>query len=216
MVAYADDTSGQRDNLVTVLNSYGNVNVYIQANNGRELIELILKSDTFPDVVMLDINMPVMNGFETLNELMRRWPDLKTLIVTVHGSELYIMRMITGGAKGFLLKSSFTRQIERAILTIYNDGIYYSEETKAFKDHKIKLPNFTERELTVLKYCCSDLSYQEIARKMETTAKSVEGIKENLFKKLKVNSRLTLALYAIELGIVTKEISPEITIENLR
>ncbi len=210
-IAYADDHKAVRKGIISFLYGLGGIIVDIEANNGKELIRQMEKADRLPDVCILDINMPQMDGFEALVEIKKRWQYVKVLIVTVHDTELYIMRMIRSGANGYLLKSCDPEEIKKALFTIHNNGVYFSDVITsqffyAVQNKEIKLPNFTAREIEVLKFCCTDLSYAKIAEKMRTTSRSVEGYRDSLFKKLKVNSRVSLALYAVQFGYVPLEI----------
>ncbi|XZF13924.1 response regulator transcription factor [Chitinophagaceae bacterium MMS25-I14] len=210
-VAYADDHATVRKGIITFMGELGGISVDIEAGNGKDLLKQLEQAEHVPDICIIDINMPEMNGFDTLIEIKKRWPNMKTLVLTIFDHELYIIRMILNGANGYLLKSCDPTDIKKALVSIYNNGIYHSELVSsqflhAIKNKEIKLPNFTEKELQVLKYCCSDLSYAQIAKNMNTTARSVEGYRDSLFKKLKVNSRVSLALYAVQAGITPLEI----------
>jgi len=210
-IAFADDHKAVRKGIISFLNGLGGIVVDIEANNGKELIKQLEKAKRLPDVCILDINMPQMDGFETLTEIMKRWQSMKVLILTVHDAELYVIRMIRNGANGYLLKSCDPEEIKKALFTIHTKGVYFSDVISsqffhAVQNKEIKLPNFTAKEVEVLKYCCTDLSYAQIAEKMRTTSRSVEGYRDSLFKKLKVNSRVSLALYAVQFGYVPLEI----------
>jgi two-component system invasion response regulator UvrY len=122
--------------------------------------------------------------------------------------------MIMAGARGYLPKSCSPREIETAIVTIHKQGYYHSELAdhtvfKAVEKKEIWIPKFTAQEIEVMKYCCTDMSYAEIAEKLGTTTRSVEGHRDSLFKKLEINARITLAFIAIELGIVPLELQPD-------
>jgi len=215
-IAYADDHAIVRKGIITFIKEMGGIEVDIEAGNGRDLINQLEKAKTLPDICMIDINMPGLNGFDTLIEIKERWPQMRTLVLTIFDHELYIIRMIKHGANGYLLKSCDPEDIKRALTSIYLNGFYHSEMVNtqllfAIKNKEVKLPHFTEKELQVLKYCCTDLSYAQIAQKMETTSRSVEGYRDSLFKKLKVNSRVSLALYAVQAGITPMEVFGNLT-----
>ncbi len=210
-IAYADDHTAVRKGIISFLSGLGGIVVDIEANNGKELIKQLEKVKRLPDVCLLDINMPQMDGFETLVEIKKRWQSMKVLILTVHDAELYVIRMIRNGANGYLLKSCDPEEIKKALFTIDTKGVYFSDVISsrffhAIQNKEIKLPNFTAKEIEVLKYCCTDMSYAQIGEKMGTTSRSVEGYRDSLFKKLKVNSRVSLALYAVRFGYVPLEI----------
>jgi len=211
-IAYADDHKIVRKGIISFMNELGGINVVAEANNGRELIDNIIKSDIVPDVCILDISMPVMNGFDTIVELKKRWPNIKVLVLTIFQTDIYIIRMIMYGANGYLLKNCDPEEIKKALTTICNNGVYFSDSTarhffNAVQNEEIKLPSLTAREMQVLHMCCSDLSYAQIAEKIGTTTRSVEGYRDSLFKKLKTGSRVSLAMFAVQFGLVPMEIN---------
>lgn len=209
-IAYADDHKVVRKGLVFFLNSMWGIQVDIEADNGKDLITQLQNAGRLPDICLLDINMPEMNGFETIIKIKENWPQMKVLVLTVFDNEAYIIRMISYGANGYLLKSCDPEEIKAAILSIHNDGMYYSGNfTRQFvgdiKSKKVKPPKFTEGEALVLKYSCTDLSYSEIAGKLGTTTRSVEGYRDSLFKKLNVHNRVGLAMFAVQFGFAPIE-----------
>jgi len=207
-IAYAEDHTIVRKGVIALLESLGGIVVDIEAENGKELISKIEMTGQLPDVCVLDIDMPVMNGFETLIYLKKKWPEIKTLVLTLYHEDLYIIKMIRNGANGYLVKRCSPHEIKKALQSICNNGYYYSEVAnhqyfKLVNNKVIRLPNFTPKEIEVLRYSCTDLSYAEIGEKMKTTQRSVEGIRDSLFKKLDVHSRSSLVICAIKYGIVT-------------
>ena len=210
-IAYADDHVVVRKGIIAILQSLGGIVVDADASNGRELIERLEALPRLPHICMLDINMPVMNGFDTIVALKKRWPALRILVLTIFETEHYIIRMIRNGANGYLLKSCDPDEIKRALTEIHQYGSYHSTQapvhfTRAIQQNLIRLPSLTEKEATLLKYACTDLTYAEIAVKMKTTPRSVEGYRDSIFKKLQVSSRVGLALYAVQAGLVPLEI----------
>src|SRR5690606_33677819 len=124
-IAYADDHTAVRKGIISFLSGLGGIVVDIEANNGKELIKQLEKVKRLPDVCLLDINMPQMDGFETLVEIKKRWQSMKVLILTVHDAELYVIRMIRNGANGYLLKSCDPEEIKKALFTIDTKGVYF-------------------------------------------------------------------------------------------
>lgn len=209
LVAFADDHTTVRKTVAAFLTGLGGIEVIIQASNGKELIEAIEAAPQKPDVVMIDINMPVMNGFETLLRLKERWENIRVLVLTTFMDELYVCKMIRYGANGYLSKDCDPDEIKRALVAIREHGMYYSdffvEKMAVVVKDKKKEPRITERELQFMKHCISDMTYFQIASLMKTTQKSVEGYRDSLFRKLGINSRVGLAIYAIKSGLVTME-----------
>jgi len=209
-VAFADDHVMVRKGIISLLNSVGGIDVIIEADNGQQLITEIEEAKKKPEICILDINMPDMDGFTLLCEIKRKWPDMKILILTASDSELYVIRTMQAGANGYLLKRSDIEIVKEALCSIHSEGYYYSDCANSTIFHlvntkAIKLQSLTESEITVLKYCCSDLTYGQIAQKMHTTIRSVEGCRDRLFNKLNLNNRTGLALFAIRFGLVTLE-----------
>jgi len=211
-VAYAEDHKAVRKGIISFINDLGGIQVDIEADNGNDLIQQIQKAKELPDVCILDINMKGMNGFETIQELKKKWPAIKVLVLTIFDLEMYIIRMILYGANGYLLKSCDPEEIKNAVIAIHKYGIYYSEVAtrqffKAVHNKEIKLPQFTTKELQLLHYCSSDLSYSQIAEKTGTTKRAVEGHRDSLFKKLNTHSRICLALFAVQFGLTQLDIN---------
>ncbi|MGN6568035.1 MAG: response regulator transcription factor [Flavipsychrobacter sp.] len=206
-IGFADDHNLVRKGIISMLSKLGGVDIVIEAVNGRELISKMEAAQKLPDLCILDISMPVMDGFTVLHEIKRRWPFMKILILTAFFSEIYIIRMMLAGANGYLLKECDIEEVKAAVISIYEEGYYYSECANSTVFHlintnAIKTQAFTENEIEVLKYCCSDLSYSQIAQQMNTTIRSVEGYRDRLFHKLNVNNRVALVLFAIQFGLV--------------
>ncbi|MGN6568105.1 MAG: response regulator transcription factor [Flavipsychrobacter sp.] len=207
-IAYADDHTLVRKAIINYISEGEHLLVDIEAENGQDLINKLETSPKMPDLCLIDVSMPVMNGFDTLIEIKKRWPDMSTLILSVFDDELYIIRMIMSGANGYLLKNCSPGELKNAIESVYNNGYYYNSQRvrkyyKMVENKEIKLPRFTPNELEVLKYSCSDLSYSEIANRMGKTSRSIEGYRDSLFRKLNINSRVGLVIHAIKFGIVT-------------
>lgn len=209
-LAYAEDHVVVRKGVIALINSLGGIRVDIEAGDGKELLAQISKAEHKPDVCLLDINMPVMNGLDTLTELRKKWPDIGVLVLSGVGLDMVIVNMIMKGANGYLLKNCRPEEVKEGVLSVYNDGIYFSNVVTrnyfhGIRNKEIRHSHFTENELNVLKKCCSSLSYAEIAKEMNTTTRSVEGLRDSLFKKLQMNNRVSLAMFAVQTGIVPIE-----------
>lgn len=204
-VAYADDHIAVRRGITANLEKDGLIKVIIQGNNGEELLEQLMNCTVLPDVCLLDINMPKMDGFRLLKEIKRNWPEMGCLILTVFEIESYVIEMIKFGANGYILKSCDPEEIVSAVCAIKEDGYFYSEVAgnttfNNVNSKKFKSILLTEREIDFLKYICTDLSYADIATEMKTTFKTVDGLRERICVKLNVTTRIGLALASIQLG----------------
>jgi DNA-binding NarL/FixJ family response regulator len=211
-VAYAEDHVAVRKGIISILQLSGDIEVDIEADNGAEMLRKLMQTRKLPDVCIIDINMPEMDGFSLLLEIKKRWPRMRTLILTLYDNEAYIIKMIRQGANGYLLKTCDPAEIRTALISIHEHGYYYSHTADQRKfdavlNKEVKPLHLTDAEKEFLKYSCADLSYSEIAVRMNTSLRSVQGYRDRLFKKLNVSNRVALALYAIQEGIVTIEIS---------
>jgi DNA-binding NarL/FixJ family response regulator len=213
-IAYADDHALVRKGITDYIRSFGPAyKVTIQAANGLELLEQLTQASELPDLCILDIFMPVMNGLEALVKIRERWPRMKALVLTAHNTDYYMLQFLRAGANGFLQKSCEPEELKNAVTAIYEHGVY-SSDAAVYKYHKSEdnhehiVPEFTDMEIAVLKLCCSDLSYTQIAQKLNTTMHSVDWYRSSLFKKLQVASRSGLVMFAIQFGLVELDIDP--------
>lgn len=210
-VALVDDHTLLRNALATLIDSFEGCKVIISANNGLELIEYLQK-DVIPDLILLDLNMPVLDGFETITELKKKYPAILVLMLTMYDSELSLIRLLKLGVNGFLKKDIHPEELKRAIKTVIQSGYYYSNAISAklaalFRqntDASLPLQQviLNDQDLWFLELSASDLTYKEIAQKMSLTPRSIDAIRDQLFIKLDVKSRVGLAIIAIKNGLV--------------
>lgn len=207
-VAIADDHRLMRGALAKLVNSFEGYTVIIEADNGKDL-QVKLSESILPDVVLLDVNMPEMDGFETTQWLHKTYPFVKVLALSMLSDERTIIRMFRLGAKGYLLKNTDAAELRRALDSIVEKNVYLSEyvsdklvsglHSDAFVDPKDAILNEKEREF--LRWTCSELSYKDIAAKMFLSPRTIDDYRQSLFNKLKVHSRVGLVMYAIRSGI---------------
>jgi DNA-binding NarL/FixJ family response regulator len=205
-IAIADDHALVRRGLSQMLQS-NNFDVIAEASNGLELIKLI--KENLPKVVLLDINMPVLDGISTMHQIQNMNLQVKVLALSMMDDDGSVIRMIKAGAKGYVLKDSEPEELIQAIRIIADNGFYYSERiagrisslqfNSESNDHINKL---SQRELDFLVLASSDLSYKEIADKMIVSVRTVDGYRDSIYEKLKIHSRIGLVLYAIRHKIV--------------
>ena len=207
-----DDHVLLRNALSSLIDSFGNCKVIHQSGNGKELLES-LQSGIKPDVIILDLNMPVMNGLETAQWLQINAPDIKVLMLTMYDSELSLIRLLQAGVKGFLKKDIHPNELKFAISSVLEAGYYYSNHTTGkivnlFRQNSpgiltLQKAILSDQEIVFLKFACSDLTYKEIAGNMKLNPRAIDTIRDQLFVKLDVKSRVGLAIVAIRHGIVT-------------
>lgn len=180
--------------------------VICNSYNGEEFIETLAKQKILPDVVLMDVNMPVKNGIETTQYLKENFPDIKVIALTMEDDEKTIIAMLKAGARGYLLKDMSPKILFDAIDTVYHKGVFYTDmvtqcllnirtEKNEVKD---LLEDLKEREKEFIKLACSELTYKEIAEKMFLSPKTVDGYRDSVFTKLDVKSRVGLVLFALK------------------
>ncbi|MFO8067759.1 MAG: response regulator transcription factor [Bacteroidales bacterium] len=207
-VLIVDDHEIFRNGLKMVLGKLKYVELAGEAENGQEFIDFLGKE--VPDIVLLDIEMPVLNGVEAAKIAMNKYPKLKIIALTMFGEDEYIQSMLDVGAKGFLMKNINKETLDKAILTVHNGGNYYSEElfeffTKQFKKEKESPEeelNLTRREKEILQLLCEGLSNKEIADALFISERTVLGHKTNLLTKTNTKNSLSLMAYAIKKKLV--------------
>lgn len=209
-----DDHNLFRKGLIKLVNLGDHENKYeiqFEAENGSDLKDKIDRK-RLPDIIMMDIDMPDMDGFETVAWLNKYFPSVKVLVISMLETEEAIVRMLRLGVKGYLSKDIEVEDMHIALNAIAEKGFYYSDlvatimakqiqqgDTSASKPIQF---NLTENEIEFIKLACTDLTYQQIADKMHLSPKTVDGYRETVFGKLNVKSRVALAMSAVKNGLV--------------
>lgn len=203
-IAIVDDHLLFAQSLTSLVSTFEKYNVLFHAPNGKEFITEMENRKETPDVVLLDINMPVMDGLETMAWIKEHYPDLKVLALSMDDREETIIKMLRLGARGYLLKDIHPNIFEKAIEDVLTKGFYFSDKiTNTILDSIDKKDNSNElrlkdREMEFLKLACTERTYKEIADDMFLSPKTIDGYREVLFEKLEVKSRIGLVLYAIK------------------
>ena len=207
-VAIADDHSLLRNALAKLINGFDGYNVVMEADNGKDLCNKLVQN-VLPDIVLLDVNMPEMDGFETTQWLHKKYPQIKVLALSMLSDERTIIKIFRLGAKGYLLKNTDQTELKTALDSVMNKNVYLSEyvsgklvsglRNNVDADEKEAVLNEKEREF--LRWTCSELSYKEIAEKMFISPRTVDDYRQALFTRLKVHSRVGLVMYAIKNGV---------------
>lgn len=208
-VAITDDHSLLRNALAKMVNTFDGYSVSFEADNGKDLKQKIVTLGR-PDIVMLDVNMPQMDGFETAQWLHKSHPQIKILALSMLSDEKSIIKMFRLGAKGYLLKNTEPEELKNALDSLVAKDVYLSDYVSGklvsglhqgvIETEKEIVLNETEREF--LRWSCSELAYREIAEKMNVSARTVDDYRQSLFTRLNVHSRVGLVMYAIKNGIV--------------
>jgi two-component system, NarL family, invasion response regulator UvrY len=205
-IALIDDHVLIRNALKELINRFDGFEVILEASNGQEFIS---RCKTPPNIALVDINMPVMDGFETAAYIRQNLPDVKILALTVNDDDESIIKMIRAGAVGYLLKDSETTDLRMALNEVAIKGYFHNDLVtnslmKSLKPQANPKPSivFQSREEEFLKLACTELTYKEIAAKMCLSPRTVDGYRESLFEKLELRSRVGLVLFALKRGIV--------------
>lgn len=208
-IVVVDDHTLFRNGLVQLIHHLGdNYEVIRTFGNGLEFIEALEKGLVI-DLALIDIGMPIMDGYETGALLQEKFPDVKYITVTMNDAEESLVRMLKLGARGFLNKDVEPKALKASIDSVMDKGYHYTEELTGrlisilrLEDGKTDL-DLSENELTFLKLACSDEPYKSIADKMGLSIKTIDGYRASLFEKLDVKSRVGLVIYAIKNKLIS-------------
>ena len=203
-----DDHTMVASALAGIINSFPNYTVLYEVEHGKALMEKFNAARNIPDVVLLDIAMPVMDGFETAAWIKKHHPELLVIALSMQNDDTSLIKMVRAGAKGYLLKNNTPEQLLTALNELTSKGYYFPDwaANKILKslgeDLMNKVPNtlFTDREVAFLRYCPTEMTYKEIAEKMFCSPRTVEGYRDALFEKLDLKTRVGLAVFALKSG----------------
>jgi DNA-binding NarL/FixJ family response regulator len=206
LIGIVDDHTLFRNGVAGLMNEFDELEVVFEAENGQQMQNALGKHVT-PDVVLMDINMPVMDGYDATAWLKKNHPQIKILALSMFEDDKAVIRMIRNGASGYVLKESKPAELLDAIKTIYAKGVYINELVSGKLIRSLTAEedgqDFTKKELEFLRLCCSELTYKEIADKMFVSPRTIDNYREALFLKLNLKSRTGLVLYAIQNQIFT-------------
>lgn len=209
LVAVADDHTLLRNALARLIATFENYSVIFEADNGRDVKEKLSKH-VIPDIILLDVNMPESDGYETARWIYKNYPQVKVLALSMFSDEGTIIRMLRLGAKGYIMKNADPEELKLALDSVLKKDFYLSEYISGkiisglHKD--IDMPEepivLNEKEKEFLRWVCTELTYKDIAGKMFVSPRTVDDYRNSLFEKLKVKTRIGLVLYAIRHGLV--------------
>jgi DNA-binding NarL/FixJ family response regulator len=210
-IALVDDHVLFRKGLAALIRYFPSYSILFEAANGKDFIRQ-LKIYDVPDIVLLDINMPEMDGYSTASWLRTNHPEVNILALSTMDAETAIIKMITNGAKGYVLKDAEPEELKRAFDEVISKGYFYNDlvtrkvmQSLSSLATNSKISDFvklTEREMEFLKYTCTEKTYNEIAAEMFVSPRTIDGYRNSLCEKLQLKSRTGLALYAVKHGIV--------------
>jgi len=218
-IIIADDEQLFRDGMKFLLNREANFNILFEAENGKELVNFISTTEEFPDIILMDLKMPEMNGIEATKIIHKTHPDIKTIALTSYDGRSFITNMINVGASSYLLKNTSPKTVIHTINEVYEKGFYYDEKVlkiiheniissdgkriKSDLDKKL----LSKREIDVLELICEQHTTSEIAEKLFISPRTVEGHRNNLLLKTQSKNVAGLVIYGIQKKII--EITPD-------
>jgi DNA-binding NarL/FixJ family response regulator len=210
-VYIADDHTIFRKAMVSLLQSFPRIGTVKDAENGRELISLVKEEE--PHIVLLDLQMPIMDGSETCENLYNKYPDVRVIVLSMHDSERYIQHMMDLGARAFLFKNVEPDELEQAIYSVADKDFYHNELIASIlrkslrEKHNLKKPDFkqelTEREREILLLICQEYSTKEISSRLSLSDRTVENHRAKIMEKTGVKNIVGIVRYAYEQGLLT-------------
>ncbi|NLR77609.1 LuxR family two component transcriptional regulator [Chitinophaga polysaccharea] len=212
-VAIADDHKIFRSGVINTLIPYENIRFIFEADDGLHLLQTMETQQ--PDVILMDLKMPNMDGIEATIKVKEKYPDVKVIILTMYEDDNFIVHLVENGANAYLLKNAEPEEIYEAICTTFEKGFYFNENVnlallkkvlhKNKQQFKPTLKNeiqLNDREQEVLKLICNELTTQEISEQIFLSPRTVEGIRQKLLEKINVKNSVGLVLYAFRNGII--------------
>ena len=209
-VAIADDHVLLRSALANLINGFGDCEVLHESGNGVELGQK-LQAGAVPHIVLLDLNMPLMDGFETAQWLKDHFPQVLVVMLTMYDSEITLIKLLEAGVKGFLKKDVHPADLHAALRSVKEKGFYYSNNTAGQLANLFRpagadklrheAVHLSRQELRFMQLACSDLTYKEIAEQMNLSPRTIDGLRDALFLRFGVKSRVGLAMIAIRNGM---------------
>ena len=211
-IALVDDHELLRSGLAAIVNTFDGYKVMLEADNGQALIQN-LKNKPAPNIILLDITMPIMDGYETSAWIKANLPETKVLVLSMLENDAAIIRMLKNGARGYILKDSNPKIFRKALNSIRDSGyfinelvsnklMHYINQEESYDAQVTPIQTLSENEMTFLKWICTDKTYKEIAEEMNLSPRTIDTYRDNLFKKLQIKTRTGLAIFAIKNNII--------------
>jgi DNA-binding NarL/FixJ family response regulator len=209
-VAITDDQVLFRKGMASIINTFDGISIVLEADNGRVLLDTLASADALPDVVLLDLSMPELNGIETTKILHTQYPSIKIIILSVYGEDRFVTHLMELGVNAYLFKNVEPEEVERAIKTVVEKDFYFNEaflnamkNRLSNKRQKILLTDnipstLTTREIEVLKLICKQKTAQEIGEQLFISVRTVDGHRNNLLEKTGARNSAGLVLFAIK------------------
>ncbi len=207
-VGIVDDHALFACSLEKLIDSFPNFETLFNLRNGFELQKILDEDGIIPDIILIDVNMPVLNGFETAEWLFHKHPRIKFLALTMDDDEISIIKMLRFGAKGYMLKDIEPEYLKAVLNEVLENGYYHSEKVAEALLHSIgwtsvdDFLNLKEHELIFIRLASSEMTYKEIAERMNLSPKTVDGYRQELFKRFNIRNRVGLVMFALKNNII--------------
>jgi DNA-binding NarL/FixJ family response regulator len=208
-VSLTDDHVLLRNALAMLINNFGGYKVILETSTGDDLLKK-MHEGIIPDVVLLDLSMPGLGGRETARRLQQHFPDVYVLMLTMYDTETTMLQLLEVGVRGFPKKNLSPLDLKFALDSVMHTGYYHGSDMtgklinilkRRHESHSVVRKLLTEVEIAFLKQACTQLTYKEIADQMNLHERTIDNIRESLFEKLEMRSRIGLAMYAVKHGI---------------
>jgi two-component system, NarL family, invasion response regulator UvrY len=209
-VGIADDHHVMRQGLAMLINSFGGFSVMFESADGAQVMEQ-LQAGNVPDLILLDQNMPEIDGHATAKYIRQYYPTIRVLVLSMYDTDSFLIRLLNAGARGFIRKDAEPAELKQAMQTVIREGFYHSNNTAGritttyrspLRDELLGKRTLSDQEIEFLKLITSEATYKAIAAVMCIPMRSLDTIRDNLFIRLGVKNRVGLAMYAIRSGIV--------------
>lgn len=210
-IVVTDDHRLFRKGMIALLEDFDFIDEIYEAGNGNELLELLKSLEVIPDIVLLDLRMPEMDGLEATKKLNKLYHDIKIIILTMDDDEQFILHLLNEGINGYLLKDADPDELETALKKVISEGFYFTESISKTilrmqnKKGKQTMPvfiEFTPREKEVLQLVCKGLTAAEIAKELALSSRTIEGYKRALLEKTGTKNMAGLVVFSIKNGFV--------------
>ncbi len=218
-IVIADDEQLFRSGISFLLSREENFNVTFEAENGQELVDYLSKAKTIPDIVLMDLKMPVLNGVETTKIVHKKYPDIKIIALTSYSGKSFITNMINVGASSYLLKNTSPKDVVKTINEVQRKGFYYDNDVMKTIHENLLSSNgkkiksdldkklLSKREIEILELICKQLTTSEIAEKLFLSPRTVDGHRNNLLLKTDSKNVAGLVIYGIQKKLIELAIS---------
>lgn len=205
-IGVTDDHQLFLKSLVMLIETFSSFEVVLEALNGKELLDKLAEMPERPDILLVDVDMPVMDGIRATAKITKTYPGSRLVALSMKDDDTTVIQMIKAGCCAYLLKDTHPDELEKALIEVYDQG-YYNSDLFNLKYRRLALDNgepdgLTEQEKRFVTLACSDLTYKQVASDMQLSERTIDGYRESVFRKLNVQSRTGMALEAVRRHIV--------------